>query len=166
MGWKDWAALWGAVLSTWLAAVRLLPDRPRLHLEPPEDAVSGRSMIDGVEVRDGKAVIRVVNPGKRMVFVRDWKRIKLRGSVPTIALYTRKTGMNVAEIPGGLRLLLPPEEQTEVDALFEQEASWLLVFLWQQPWLLPVWLPIFLLVSGKRIKLYGEAARQTVLRPE
>jgi len=163
MGWKDWAAVWGAGLSTWLAVSRWLPDRPRLHLEPPEDAFRSTTVIDGTEVRVGGVVIRIVNPAKRMAYVRDWKRIKLRGSVRVIALHTRKSKLSEAERPGSLQLLLPPEAQTTAEAVFEQGSRWLLVLPWQQPWLMPVWVPAVLLVSGKRIVRYGEAAKRTVL---
>lgn len=163
LSWKDVAALWGAGLSTWLALTRLLPSRPRLHVEPPEDTFLNRTVIEGDDVKFATAVIRVVNPAKRMVYVRDLLRVRLRGSVNEIALHTGKSSLALSGRPGSLRLLLPPEAQTEAEAMFDEDTVWLVVFVWQQPWLMPVWMPVVLVVSGERIKRYRDAAKQTVL---
>ncbi len=46
---------------------------------------------------------------------------------------------------------------------YEQGSVWLLLFWWRGPWLLPVWLPTCLVVSGERIARDGAAAERTVL---
>jgi hypothetical protein len=40
LSWRDAAAIWGAGLSTVMAVMRLLPSRPRFHVEPGERPIS------------------------------------------------------------------------------------------------------------------------------
>ena len=77
--WTSVAALWGAVLSTVLAVLSIVPPRPRFHFEPGDQPISDLT-------------VRIVNPAKRMRFVRELGRIRFPGSEKaSLSVWTGKT---------------------------------------------------------------------------
>lgn len=149
MNWRDAAALWGAGLSTFLALASLLPSRPRFHVEPGEPP--------GIDL-----LIRVVNPAKRMCFVRELWRVQLGGPDRSLGVYTVKTPSAEVGVPGSLWISIESEDETRVvvnciDGRTGFENCWLIVFGWQGPWLLPVWVPVPVLVSTARARRLNAA---------
>jgi len=62
--WRDFAALWGATLSTLIVLANFLPARPRFHLEPSDPP-------------ETDLTLKIINPSQRMCFVRELFRIHL-----------------------------------------------------------------------------------------
>ncbi|NUJ81422.1 hypothetical protein HUN39_15595 [Methylocystis sp. FS] len=140
--WRDFAAIWGAVLSSLLALARFLPDRPQFEIEP------GKSVPCDL-------ILRIINPAKSMRLVRDLCRIKIgRGGANVIGLYIEKTRLIDTGIPGTLLLAIKAESEREVmiNCLSEKDkpSRWLILFLWRGSWFLPIYFPAFVYVSTKR----------------
>lgn len=142
--WRTVAAVWGAALSTWLAVTKLLPDRPRFYVEPDPSRIIDRDS-------PADAVLRIVNPAKRMVFLQLWACLSLppRGGDGSLVVHMRGDMRNGVE--RRLRLAVPGETVIKADIVWGHEGRWLLVFLWEHTWLLPVPLPSFAVVSTRQL---------------
>jgi hypothetical protein len=144
--WRDAAALWGAALSTLLAIGGILSYRPRFHVEPSNQG--------GVDL-----TVRIVNPSKRMRFVKELWRFPPFGTPRrALGVYTDRTlEMGVAGEPGSLWLAIKGEDAVTVmvNCLVNPKtvgnARWLVIFGWQGSWVVSwFWLPIPVFLSTSR----------------
>ena len=128
--WRDVAAVWGAGLSTLLVLAKLLPSRPRFHLEPGYWPSSDLTL-------------RIINPSKNMRLVRELFRFQLGGSQKALGIYTGKTPLDLAGVPGSLLVGIKGEEEKEVkiNCIINQDQTennrWLVCFGWQAPSIIP-----------------------------
>jgi hypothetical protein len=149
-GWRDFAAIWGAGLATALALGKFLPARPRFHVEPGDKPVSDLT-------------IRIINPAKRMCFVRELGRWHIGGPQKALGIYTGSTPMDQVGVPGSLFIGLKGEDEREVrvnciiNNNLGENNRWLIWFGWQGGWVLPVWFPVPVFVSTKRAAKINEA---------
>jgi hypothetical protein len=150
ISWKDAAAIWGAGLSTLIVLTKLLPSRPVFLVEPGDAPVSDLT-------------IRIINPAKSMRIVRERFRVKLWGRGTVIGVYSRKSRMMDAGVPGTLVLAVKGESETSVSVNCATErdqqgsGGWLICFTWRGSWLIPLGIPAFVLVSTKRAALFNAA---------
>ena len=141
--WRDFAAVWGAGVSTLLVLTKLLPSRPRFHLEPGDQPSSDLTL-------------RIINPSKSMRFVRELFRYQLSGSQKAFGIYTGKTPLYLAGVPGSLLIAVKGEEEKEVsiNCIINQDQTennrWLVCFGWQGQWIIPVSIPAPMFISTKR----------------
>jgi hypothetical protein len=141
--WRDFAALWGAGLSTLLVLAKLLPSRPRFHLEPGDRPSSDLTL-------------RIINPSKNMRLVRELFRYQLSGSEKALGIYTGKTPLDLAGVPGSLLVAIKGEHEKEVsiNCVINQDQTennrWLVCFGWQGQWIIPIWFPVLVFISTKR----------------
>jgi hypothetical protein len=131
------AGLWGAFLSTLLAAIRVLPERPRFYLEPATDT--------GADIQ-----IRVVNPASEHLYIRDFCRINLRSQKSEIGIYTRKTRLTDIGVAGSFKIGVPGKGEQIISVNCIGTGTWFTVFLWRHPWPLPVSVPQIVLLSKTR----------------
>ena len=142
--WTSVAALWGAVLSTWLA----LPSRLKFHVEP--GTKSGDDMT-----------VRIVNPTHRMRFVRLLCYIPFPGSQKPLSIYTDEM-LKDSPLYGARRrplwIALKSESEKTVSMKWimppvSQRDRWLVIFGWQGAWIVPwIWAPVFVYISTARAK--------------
>jgi hypothetical protein len=149
LSWRDAAAIWGAMLSTVMAVMRLLPSRPRFHVEPGEQPISDLT-------------IRVANPSKGMCFVRELWRLPFPGTERPLGVYTGKTPMADVGATGSLWIAVKSESEVAIIVNCMDERSgpknrWLLVFGWQGSWFVPTWAPVPVFISTKRAKRLNAA---------
>ena len=148
--WRDFAAIWGAGLSTLLVLVKLLPTRPRFHLEPGERPSSDLTL-------------RVINPAKSMRLVRELFRWHISGSQNALGIYTGKTPLDQAGVPGSLLIAIKGEDEKSVriNCIINQDRTennrWLVCLGWQGQWVIPMWLPVPVLISTRRAERLNTA---------
>ena len=144
--WTSAAAIWGAGLSTLVVVLSIVPSRPRFHVEP-------RSQ------RGDDLTVRIVNPAKRMRFVRQLCCWPFPGSEKTLPIHTD-------ESPGWLArrwIALKSESETTVYMTWvigEPRPSnrWLVIFGWRGAWIVPwIWVPVPVYVSTGRAKRLNDA---------
>ena len=150
--WRDIAAVWGAGLSTLIWLGRLLPIRPTFHLAPGERPLSDMTL-------------RIVNPSRETILVRDIARIRLGGDREIIGLFTRKTPVCDIGRSGGLLVTVPGEGALDVkvnciDAEKEPNARWIVIFVWRGgSWIFPLGLPVPVYISARRAALLNKGAQ-------
>jgi hypothetical protein len=148
--WTSAAAVWGAVLSTVLAVLSIVPPWPKFHVEPK--SFGGEDLT-----------IRIVNPAKRMRFVRLCRCVPLNREKKTLAIYTDEMLKESPLYDGGRRRPLWIALKSESEAMVrmtwtmkDSESSkdrWLVIFGWQGAWIVPwIWVPVFVYVSTARAK--------------
>ena len=141
--WRDFAAVWGAVLSTLIVLARLIPSRPQFEIEPGKPPTSD-------------LILRIINPAKSMRLIRECFRVKISGGGSVLGVYTGKSRMCDAGVPGTLLLAIKGEDEKEVmiNCLSDKDQNgngrWILCFTWRGGWLLPFAIPAFVYVSTKR----------------
>jgi hypothetical protein len=145
--WTSVAALWGAVLSTVLAVLSIVPPWPKFHVEPK--SLAGDDLT-----------VRIVNPAKRMRFVRV---LWCFPSEKTLPIYTDEM-LKVSPLykdrrRGPLWIALKSESEAMVRMTWTMKDSessqdwWLVIFGWQGAWIVPwIWMPVFVYVSTARAK--------------
>jgi hypothetical protein len=138
--WTSVAALWAAFLSTWLA----LPSILKFHVEPKTK--SGDDLT-----------VRIVNPTKRMRFVRQLCCFPFPGSGKTLPVYTDQMLKDSPGRRGRLWIALKSESEAMVHMNWIMESEvrannrWLVIFGWQGAWIVPwVWVPVPVYVSTAR----------------
>ena len=147
--WRDTAAVWGAVLSTFLFLERLLPSRPLIRLEP--GPYQGQS--------DPGLTIRIVNPSSDMVLVGYARRFPIRGQSTDLGIYTRHSSIaDAGKNPSPIVLYVPGADDASLLLTFVAAGTWVLLIWWRRTWLLPIWLlrPIFV-SSGMAAKINSGA---------
>lgn len=133
---RDIAAIWGAGLSTLLALSYFLPARPYFHLEPGE-------------MNDLR--IRIVNPARDMVFVREWFRFRLGGSETALGVFSDGSRFEDMGRSGTVHVGIPGEGSGYITVNTLKPGSiWLVVLRWRRQWLLPIWIPKVVFLSGHR----------------
>jgi hypothetical protein len=133
-----WVAVYGAVLSTVLALVKLIPEWPMVIVGPVE--IRGADQAATVSVR-------IIYPAKRPLFIQGsiqlppWKKrfhiiaerpLDLRETI--VRNYEERQGYHR---PGRLRLHVPPAETMllTVSGIGAGQTRWI-VFWWHRNWLL------------------------------
>jgi hypothetical protein len=143
LSWRDLAAVWGAALSTLLVLAKLLPSKPTFHVEPGEKPITDLT-------------IRIINPSKSMCLVRELFRLQLGGPQRALGVYTGRTPLEGAGVPGALLISIRGEEERAVmiNCIINQDVGennrWLVCFGWQGAWVIPLWLPVPVYISTKR----------------
>jgi hypothetical protein len=139
---RDVVAIWGAGLSTILLLLKVLPSRPRFHVEPGE-----RQVCD--------LTIRIANPAKGMCFVRECWRIRAPRSERSLGVFTDKTIADAGKT-GSLWITIRSESEVtvKVNCLLNRDGGpkcrWLVIFGWQGSWIVPLWVPVPVYVSTGR----------------
>ena len=153
LSWRDIAAIWGAGLSTFLALTKLLPSKPMFHLEPGDPPSSDLTL-------------RIMNPGKRMLIVRERFRWRIAGAEDVLGIFTERSRLDQMGVPGTLVVAVPSEGETlvSINCLSrrvgaEADSQWLLVFAWSAGWLLPLSIPALVYVSSKRARELDAASK-------
>jgi len=147
---RDVAAIWGAGLSTLILLAKLLPSRPLFLLEPGQPPTADLT-------------VRIINPSKSMRLVRERYRWKLTGQGRVIGVFTRRSRLSDAGIPGTLVLALKGESEATVliNCLGDRDqpdvGRWLICFVWRGSWMIPVGIPAFIFVSTARAKQLNAA---------
>lgn len=105
LSWRDFAALWGAALSTLICLARFIPSRPQFEIEPGKPPISD-------------LILRIINPAKDMRLVRESFRMRISGG-ESIVIYTGKSKTN----DGTLLYAIKGEDEREVMIIFENEKA-------------------------------------------
>lgn len=120
--WRDFAAVWGACLSTVLALSRLLIPRPVFHIEPAQKPA-------------GDLLLRIVNPGRKMVLVRRGWSVRLGSKDSEVRTLIYGPGTAENDVPPTV-LAIPSEgEERLLVEFFGVRPSVLTVFWWRRSWL-------------------------------
>lgn len=142
--WRDFAAVWGAALSTLIVLARIIPSRPQFEIEPGKPPISD-------------LILRIINPAKNMRLVRKSFRMKISGGESAIGIYTGKSKINEIGVPGTLLFAIKGEDEREVMIIFENDKAknrygrWIVCFTWRGGgWLFPFAIPAFVYISTKR----------------
>ena len=148
------AALWGAGLSTLLAVLSIVPSKPKFHVEP--SSLSGEDLT-----------VRIVNPAKRMRFVRVLWCFPFPGSEKTLPIYTDEILKESPLYDVGRRRPLWIALKSESEAMVRMnwimkypeslKNRWLVVFGWQGSWIVPLWVPVPVFISTKRAERLNAA---------
>lgn len=149
--WRTFAAVWGAVLSTVLAFLRLLPEPPLLNLEPYD-----RSSPEWIR-------LRVINLSKRPLVIEGHRQIRFRGNRAPLGLvldaaldpqqaseeFYARMGRR-AQYP---RFYVRPESGFPLlVSQVHKNTDRVLILCWHRNWLIPVKLPAFIRVSRKTVE--------------
>ncbi len=89
LSWRDFAAIWGARLSSLIVLARFLQARPRFKTEPGKLPTSDQ-------------ILRIVNPAKNMRLIRERFRVKVSGDGCEIGIFTGKSRVCDLGVPGTL----------------------------------------------------------------
>jgi hypothetical protein len=151
ISWRDMAAFWGAGLSTLIFLSQFFPSSPVIHVETGHPT--------GADLN-----LRIVNPSKRTVIIREFARCKLkRGQNKIVISRGHEANMNGNEAVGGIWAAIKGEDELicEVYGLNKViqgcVTRWLIVFLWRGGWPFPIWFPTFVFLSTKRATLLNAA---------
>jgi hypothetical protein len=143
LSWRDFAAIWGAGLSSLIVLARFLQARPRFKTEPGKLPTSDQ-------------ILRIVNPAKNMRLIRERFRVKVSGDGCEIGIFTGKSRVCDLGVPGTLLFAIKGEDEREVTIIFANNKSlnvngrWIVCFTWHGDWLLPFPIPAFVYISTKR----------------
>lgn len=151
--WRTFASLWGAGLATWLALVRILPTRPRFHVGPATLRSKGETPFG----KRFSGEITIVNPAGRAVLIHDKWRIPLRPGAGKLGLIAPDISLREVEEGVSIHMFFAPNAKAKISLEWVGRGSWLVVFSWHQPWLLPfAWLS-WVVVSPPRIQRWQDA---------
>jgi hypothetical protein len=97
----------------------------------------------------------VVNPMRKMIFIRDWKRLPIGRRSSPLGVFTDKSKLVEIGEPGNLWIAIKGGDEKVIKINwphtrdYRTEAAWLLIFLWRGAWLLPIELPALVFISTK-----------------